>query len=81
MSFSEYSTSIDFISKSQLNQWQNSTVLDLANESKSLHKQVYSVPEDKFLTYEYTFNNINTLNQRLLQAGIRLAGILNEIYG
>ncbi|MFT7035656.1 MAG: hypothetical protein ACJA2S_004180 [Cyclobacteriaceae bacterium] len=81
LSFTEYSISIDFASEKQKAQWQNSSVLDWANESKSLREQVYTLPEDKFLTYGYTFDNINTLNQRLIQAGIRLAGILNEVYG
>lgn len=81
LSFTEYSMSIDFASETQEAHWQNSTVLDWANESKALHDQVYTFPEDKFLTYKYTFENINALNQRLLQAGIRLAGILNEVYG
>lgn len=81
LSFTEYSTTIDFTSETQLAQWQNSSVLNWANESKALRKQVYDVPEGKFLTYKYTFDNINTLNRRLLQAGIRLAGILNDIYG
>ena len=78
LSFTEYATSIDFTSETQERLWQNSTILDWANESKSLREQVYNLPEDKFLSYKYTFDNINTLNKRLLQAGIRLAGILNS---
>jgi hypothetical protein len=80
LSFTEYSMSIDFASKGQEGEWQNSTLLDWANESKSLREQVYTLPEDKFLTYRNPFDNVNTLNQRLLQAEIRLAGILNQIY-
>lgn len=81
LSYTEYATAIDFPSEAQIASWQNSTVIDWANESKSYREQVYNLPEDKFLTYKYTFDNIDTLNLRLLQAGIRLAGILNEIYG
>ena len=33
------------------------------------------------LTYKYNFNHIATLNQQLLKAGIRLAGVLNRIFG
>lgn len=81
LSFTEYSNAIDFPTEAQIAEWQNSEVLDWAYESKSFRKQIYDLPEDKFLTYKYTFDNIDTLNLRLLQAGIRLAGILNEIYG
>ncbi|MEQ6118941.1 S1/P1 nuclease [Reichenbachiella sp. MALMAid0571] len=81
LSFTEYCEAIDFPTEAQIAEWQNSKVLDWAYESKSYRQQIYDLPEDKFLTYKYTFDNIDTLNLRLLQAGIRLAGILNEIYG
>ncbi|GAB3817994.1 hypothetical protein GCM10028895_14690 [Pontibacter rugosus] len=47
----------------------------------SYRPQVYNLPEDKKLSYRYAYDNYNLVEQRLLQAGIRLAGLLNEIYG
>ncbi|MFY0651251.1 MAG: S1/P1 nuclease [Cyclobacteriaceae bacterium] len=81
LSFTEYTATIDFATPSQVEQWQKVGVREWALESKSYREQVYEIPEDKFLTYKYTFDNIETVNLRLLQAGIRLAGILNDIYG
>lgn len=81
LSYTEYVAAIDFPTDAQIANWQGSSVRDWANESKSYREQVYNLPEDKFITYKYTYDNIDTLNLRLLQAGIRLAGILNEIYG
>jgi hypothetical protein len=32
------------------------------------------------LGYEYNFDHIQVLNQRLLKGGVRLAGLLNDIF-
>jgi hypothetical protein len=50
-------------------------------ESISFRPQIYDLPESKKINYRYNYDNIATVNQRLLQAGIRLAGLLEEIYG
>jgi hypothetical protein len=55
--------------------------LDWAYESKGHRAQVYDYPENGKLSYRYNYDNIAVVNERLLQSGIRLAGILNEIYG
>ncbi len=81
-SYSEYSDWIDHATKDQVEQWTSSTVLQWAYESASYREQCYkTVPENKKLTYRYNYDNIELVNQRLLQAGIRLAHVLNEIYG
>jgi hypothetical protein len=33
------------------------------------------------LGYEYNFKHVATLNEQLLKGGIRLAGLLNDIFG
>jgi len=38
------------------------------------------VQPDQKLSYRYNFDHIQILNERLLQAGIRLAGLLNELF-
>ena len=37
--------------------------------------------ENKKINYRYNYDNISTVNSRLLKAGIRLAGVLEDIYG
>ena len=81
LSYTEYAESIDFATPQQLKDWQATSVLDWAYESMALRKQVYNIPEDGNLSYRYNYDNLATVNLRLRQAGIRLAGILNEIYG
>lgn len=80
LSYTEYAHSIDYASPRQINEWQAASVLDWAYESVALREQLYDIPEDGKLSYRYNYDNLATVNLRLLQAGIRLAGILNEIY-
>ncbi len=81
LSYGEYTNWIHHASAEEVETWQSSSVLDWANESKSYREQVYDYPENGKLSYRYNYENIDLLNQRLVQAGVRLAGLLNEIYG
>lgn len=80
-SYTELTQVIDHISKEQIKEWQSASVRDWAKESMALRKQVYDLPEDGKISYRYLEDNWKTVELRLAQAGIRLAGILNDIYG
>lgn len=80
-SYTEYTNWIDHATKSEIAQWQSDAIMVWVKESQSHLDQVYDFPESKKLNYQYNFKNRELVNQRLLKAGIRLAGILNEIYG
>lgn len=80
-SYTEFVDWIDHPTDEQIEKWQSASVLDWAYESKSYRPQVYDLPESMKLSYRYDYDNRDLVNLRLLQAGIRLAGILNEIYG
>ncbi|MFT6883321.1 MAG: hypothetical protein ACJAVY_002125 [Marinoscillum sp.] len=79
-SYTEYANWINHASETETKEWQSTSVLDWANESKKYRVKAYDFPEDKKLSYRYDYDNRELLNLRLLQAGIRLAGVLNEIY-
>ncbi len=81
LSYSEYTTWIDKAKPEQVKAWQQTTPVDWAHESLSFRPQVYDLPENKKIAYEYDFKNLDLVNLRLLQAGIRLANVLNQIYG
>jgi len=80
-SYTEYVQWIDHPTKEEVIKWQAAPLISWAMESQALREQVYNLPEDKKINYRYVYDNIDIINQRLLQAGIRLAGILNGIYG
>lgn len=80
-SYSELAKSIDHVSKVQVEQWQNASTLDWAQESKDLRELVYDLPEDNNIRYHYIYRTWPVVQQQLVKAGIRLAGVLNRIYG
>jgi hypothetical protein len=80
LSFTELAESLDKPDNIQIKKWQSVSVREWAKESQSYEKQVYSYGNGK-LGYRYSYQNFHIVRLRLLQAGVRLAGVLNEIYG
>jgi hypothetical protein len=60
--------------------WQSTSVRDWAKESMTYRKEVYDI-KDGNLGYRYSYLHLQSAKDRMLQAGVRLAGILNNIYG
>ncbi|MEL7147339.1 MAG: S1/P1 nuclease, partial [Bacteroidota bacterium] len=81
LSYTEYTAWINFATEDQVRQWQSDDLMVWVNESKSYREVIYDLPENKKINYRYVHDHIDLLNQRLLQAGVRLAGYLNQIYG
>ncbi len=80
LSYTELVSYLDEPDENTIASWQKNSVLQWADESMSFRKQVYQIGDGN-LGYKYQYWNFPTVKARLLQAGIRLAGILNEIYG
>ncbi len=80
-SYTEYVDWINHVDATKVKTWQSASVRDWAAESMSLRSQVYDIPENLKLSYRYNYDNIETVNLRLLQGGVRLAGVLERIYG
>ena len=80
-SFSELAEIVNNVSKDEVRAWQEASVIEWANESKALRDQVYNLPENKRIGYRYMYDNWATLELRLVQGGVRLAAVLNDIYG
>lgn len=81
-SYTEYATVLNVADKTQVLQWQNSGYEDWFYESHVLSDKVYDkTPQDSKLRYEYNYLFVQDLNNQLLKGGVRLAKILNEIFG
>jgi len=80
LSFTEYVNWIDTTPKTQIDQWKKDGIMVWASESMSYRPQIYTMTEDNKINYRYSYDNISTVNLRLVQAGIRLASILEAIY-
>jgi hypothetical protein len=84
LSFTEYVRFIDHATDQQIADWQNSTYLDWVHESFKLRPNVYDFGEqrgdDIKLSYGYAYKATPIIKQRLVQAGVRLAGLLNGVF-
>ncbi len=79
LSYTELAGALEEPTAKVLAQWQKASVRDWATESMTYRKQVYTVGDGN-LSFKYSYKNLDSVKLRLVQAGIRLAGVLNEIY-
>jgi hypothetical protein len=83
LSYTEYSAAINFTTEAERNEWQQDPPGKWLVESYQLAEKIYAdikAPDQK-LDYKYNYNYVSTLNRQLLKGGVRLAGILNSIFG
>jgi hypothetical protein len=82
MSYSELANSVEELSKDQVNKIKEGSVLDWVYETQLLAKEVYlSVEKNENLRYSYSYKYLSTVRKQLQKGGIRLAKMLNEIFG
>jgi hypothetical protein len=82
LSYTEHVVAINFVTPGQKEMWMKQPVREWIYESYNAAQQLYKnvKPENK-LSYNYNYNNIDLLNMQLLKGGVRLAGLLNDIFG
>lgn len=82
LSYTEYATWINHTTAAQREEWQKAPIAQWLYESNQIAEKIYSeVKSGDTLSYKYNYNHIDTLNEQLLKGGVRLAGILNSIFG
>ncbi|MEM8954791.1 MAG: S1/P1 nuclease [Verrucomicrobiota bacterium] len=92
LSYSELAKQLDNPSPEEVAAWQSDPYVRWAQESQTLRPQVYdfgpqesgyylNIKSPPELGWDYRYHNLPTLKKRLTQAGVRLAGKLNEIFG
>ncbi|HVW95395.1 MAG TPA: S1/P1 nuclease [Mucilaginibacter sp.] len=82
LSYTEYAAAINHTTAAQRAEWQKEPVSEWLFESNQIAEKLYTeIKPGDTLSYKYNFNHIETLNQQLLKAGVRLAGVLNKIFG
>ncbi len=79
LSFTELADAVGKPAKETIQKLQQAGVRDWANESMNMRKQVYATGDGN-LGYKYSYQNFGSVKQRILEAGVRLAGVLNSIY-
>lgn len=80
LSYTELAQSLGTPDQATIKKLQSGSVRDWANESMTYRQRVYEVGKGN-LGYEYSYKNLPLVRDRLLAAGVRIAGVLNDIYG
>ena len=83
LSYTEYTRAINFTTLKQRLAWQKQPIREWIIESYQIAQELYSGIQEanQRLSYDYNFQHIQTVNERLLKGGVRLAGVLNELFG
>jgi hypothetical protein len=82
LSYTEYANAINHTTAAQRAEWQKASIAEWLYESNQLAEKLYTdVKQGDNLSYAYNFSHIDILNQQMLKAGVRLAGVLNAIFG
>jgi hypothetical protein len=83
LSYTEYVTAIDNSTVAQRTSWQKAPLTQWIFESHKLAEKAYAEVQGKDIksAYKYNFDHIGEVNQRLLMGGVRLAGLLNQLFG
>ncbi|MDB5090640.1 MAG: Nuclease [Mucilaginibacter sp.] len=82
LSYTEYTNAINHTTLAQREEWQKTSIAQWLYESNQIAEKLYTEikPGDTLNGYKYNFNHIDTLNNQLLKAGVRLAGVLNQLF-
>ena len=82
LSYTEYASAINHSTWAQRSTWQKDPISKWLFESNQIAEKLYTeIKPGDTLNYKYNFNHIATVNEQLLKAGVRLAGILNQLFG
>ncbi len=83
LSYTEYTKAINHTNAALRKKWQAENMSEWFYQSYEIGQQLRTEIKqpNQRLSYQYNFNHIATLNRRLLQGGVRLAALLNEIFG
>ncbi|MCE7055329.1 S1/P1 nuclease [Algoriphagus sp. AGSA1] len=69
------------IDKKTISKYRSGTMQDWLAEAVAARPAIYMLPENKKISYAYGYENSKLLEERLIAASVRLAQILEEIYG
>lgn len=82
MTYTELTSNLDKFSDKQVASIQEGTVLDWVQETRVLTMKVYdSAKPNQNLSYRYMYDHFGTVKQQLQKGGLRLAKVLNELFG
>ena len=82
MSYTELACNAEELSSAQVKALQEGSIIDWVADTHKLSKKAYnSVQVGEKLSYDYNYNYFTIVRQQLQKGGIRLAKVLNDIFG
>ena len=83
LSYTEYTNWINHTTEEERAEWQRAPISQWIFESGQIANKLYAETKngDALNGYKYNFDHIAIVNWQLLKAGVRLAGVLNDIFG
>ncbi|MBP9159316.1 MAG: S1/P1 nuclease [Flavobacteriales bacterium] len=81
LSYSELAAALDHVDNAQMQQMVRGKAADWAQENTGFRQQIYPPEQGADLGYDYKYENWPLVEQQMLKGGIRLAGLLNAIFG
>jgi len=83
LSYTEYAAAINHTTAEQRAELQKAPISEWLFESSQLAEKIYADTKagDNLSGFKYTFKYLDTVNQQLLKGGVRLAGVLNQLFG
>ena len=80
LSYTELANSLDHVSETNRAFMQSTSPSEWAQEAVSYRTEVYAVERGADIGYDYLYKNWPRVQQQLTKGGMRLAGLLNEIF-
>ncbi len=82
MSFSELAAELQRrITPDLVNEYESAKISDWLVENAELRPYIYNIPDNGRLGFQYIYDNYHIVEERLIAGGIRLAALLEKIYG
>jgi hypothetical protein len=80
-SYTELTDIINHPTHEELVNWQSDSVDDWAHQCMPFRDGIYEYESGYAWEYKYQYAHWGTMKNQLLKGGVRLAGVLNDIYG
>ncbi|HZH85668.1 MAG TPA: S1/P1 nuclease [Brumimicrobium sp.] len=80
-SYTELTAIINHPTSEEIAAWQSGSVEDWAHQCMDFRDGIYEYESGYAWEYKYQYAHWGTMKNQLLKGGVRLAGLLNDIYG
>lgn len=81
LSYTELAQFATNVNEKNREKYEIGDIVDWAHECVDMRSALYEVPEDRKLGYNYRYEHWDTMKRQLYKGGVRLAHLLNELFG